>query len=144
MKGEEDAPFRGGLLTADQIKKRLPKKTAQKQELTKEEIAQAQETVYRDASGRKMDMAAERAEAARRKREAEEKEAKKMEWGKGLVQRDDQDKRRKELEDMRSAPFARTADDSAMNEELRAKELWNDPAAAFLTVSDHAQLCDHS
>ena len=73
--------------------------------------------------------------AQRAKREAEEKEAKKMEWGKGLVQRDDQDKRKKELEDMKNAPFARTADDTAMNEELRAKELWNDPAAAFLTVS---------
>ena len=41
----------------------------------------------------------------------------------------------KELEDMKNAPFARTVDDTAMNEELRAKELWNDPAAAFLTVS---------
>ncbi len=79
-------------------------------------------------------MAAERAEAARRKREREEKEAAKMEWGKGLVQRDEAEKRRKEQEAMRAAPFARTKDDAALNNELKAEERWNDPAAAFLTV----------
>jgi pre-mRNA-splicing factor CWC26 len=131
---EESTPFKGGLLTADQLKKTLPKKTVQKGELTKEEIDAAQETVYRDASGRKLDMAAERAEAARRKREKEEKEAAKMEWGKGLVQRDEAEQRKKEQDVMRAAPFARTKDDVAMNEEMKAENRWNDPAAAFLTV----------
>lgn len=130
---EESTPFKGGLLTSAQLKKTLPKKT-HKVELTQEEIEAAQETIYRDASGRKVDMAAERAEAARRKREREEKEAAKMEWGKGLVQRDEAEKRRKEQEAMRAAPFARTKDDAALNNELKAEERWNDPAAAFLTV----------
>ncbi|KAI0697039.1 Pre-mRNA-splicing factor of RES complex-domain-containing protein [Cytidiella melzeri] len=130
---DEPTPFTGGLLTSAQLKKTLPKKNAQKVELTQEEIKAAQETVYRDASGRKLDMAAERAEAARRKREREEKEAAKMEWGKGLTQRDEAERRRKELEAMRAAPFARTKDDAAMNEDMKAEERWNDPAAAFLT-----------
>ncbi|KAF6754596.1 pre-mRNA-splicing factor CWC26 [Ephemerocybe angulata] len=78
-----------------------------------EDIARAQETVYRDSSGRKVDMKAAKAEAARLKREREEKEAQKMEWGKGL--------------------FARGVDDADLNEELKSKELWNDPAAAFLS-----------
>lgn len=131
---EEETPFKGGLLTSDQLKKRLPKASAAKAQLTQEEIAAAQDTVYRDATGRKVDIAAERAEAARRKKEAEEKEAKKMEWGKGVVQREEAEKRRKDLEAMRSTQFARTIDDRELNEELKQEERWNDPAAAFLTV----------
>ena len=130
----EETPFKGGLLTSAQLKKTLPKKTSHKAEMTQEEIEAAQETIYRDSSGRKVDIAAERAEAARRKREREEKEAAKMEWGKGLVQRDEAEQRKKEHEAMRAAPFARTKDDAAMNEAMKAEERWNDPAAAFLSV----------
>ncbi|KAI0075538.1 hypothetical protein K474DRAFT_1664178 [Panus rudis PR-1116 ss-1] len=129
---DEDKPFKGGLMSADQIKKAFGKEKP-KPELTQEEIAAAQETIYRDASGRKIDPAVEKAEAARRKHEREEKEAKKMEWGKGIVQREEAEKRRKEEEALRSKGFARTADDAELNEELKAQERWNDPAAAFLT-----------
>jgi len=103
--------------------------------MAKEEEAAAQETVYRDASGRKIDMKLARAEAARKKREREEKEAQKMEWGKGLIQREEQTKRREQLEKNKSLPFSRHADDKELNEELMTREMWNDPAAAFLTVS---------
>ncbi|KAI0749879.1 Pre-mRNA-splicing factor of RES complex-domain-containing protein [Daedaleopsis nitida] len=34
---------------------------------------------------------------------------------------------------MRGRTFARTADDRELNEDLKAQERWNDPAAAFLT-----------
>ncbi|KAK7050903.1 Pre-mRNA-splicing factor cwc26 [Paramarasmius palmivorus] len=122
----------GGLVTAAQLKKVTSKKVVE-ETATAEEIAKMQETVYRDASGRKIDTKAARAEAARKKREREEQEAKKMEWGKGLVQREDQEKMKRELEKQRNRPFARRADDADLNEEQRAKELWNDPAAAFLT-----------
>ena len=63
-----------------------------------EKPAQAEETVYRDSSGHKIDTKAARAEAARLRREQGEREAKKMEWGKGLVQRDEEEKRKAELE----------------------------------------------
>lgn len=130
---EEEPKFKGGLLTGEQLKKTLPRERPAKAE-AREDAAQAQETVYRDSSGRRVDMAAERAEAARKKREREEAEAKKMEWGKGLVQREDREKRRAEEAKMRARPFARDRDDTEMNEELKAQERWNDPAAAFLTV----------
>ncbi|TFY53627.1 hypothetical protein EVJ58_g9349 [Rhodofomes roseus] len=132
---EEEPAFKGGLLTSAQLKETFPREKAVKslKEKEAEEAAAAQETVYRDSSGRKVDMAAERAEAARRKREREEQEARKMEWGKGLVQREDEDKRRKEAEAMRARPFARDRNDVEMNDGLKAQERWNDPAAAFLT-----------
>lgn len=124
----------GGLLTAQQLRKALPQSIVTT--ATEEEIAQAQETVYRDSSGKKIDTKAARAEAARLKREREEKEARKMEWGKGLVQKDETEKRRLELEKLKGKAFARHADDADLNEEQKAKEAWNDPAAAFLTVRD--------
>ena len=130
-----DAPVMGGLVNAQQLKKMLPQNNVTNHDLTAEEIARAQETVYRDSSGKKIDTKAARAEAARMKRLREEKEAQKMEWGKGLVQKDEAEKRRQELEKQRTTTFARHADDKDLNEELKAKELWNDPAAAFLTVS---------
>ncbi|KAG1762714.1 Pre-mRNA-splicing factor of RES complex-domain-containing protein [Suillus occidentalis] len=114
---ESEQPFTGGLLTSAQLRKALPKPQLKQEELTKEEEEAAQET------------------SARKKREREEKEAKKMEWGKGLVQRQEEDARKRQLEKNKSLPFARRADDKELNEELKAKERWNDPAAAFLTKS---------
>ena len=138
-----DAPFTGGLVNAQQLKKVLPQNnlTNTMNDLTPEEIARAQETVYRDSSGKKIDTKAARAEAARLKRLREEKEAQKMEWGKGLVQKDEAEKRRQELEKQRGTAFARHADDKSLNDELKAKELWNDPAAAFLTVNSFLLSC---
>jgi len=129
---EEGRPFSGGLVSARDLHKVLPK--AAPVQLTQEEIEASKETVYRDAQGRKIDTKAARAEAARKKREKEEKEALMMEWGKGLVQREDKEKMRLELEKQKEKGFSRYADDADLNEELRAKELWNDPAAAFLTA----------
>ncbi|KAG6909056.1 hypothetical protein DXG01_002208 [Tephrocybe rancida] len=131
---EEPKRLVGGLMTASQLQKTMGRKDATPV-VTAEEIAQAQETVYRDASGKKIDTKAARAEAARLKREREEKEAQKMEWGKGLVQREEKEKQKLEMEKQRGKNFARHADDADLNEEMKAKELWNDPAAAFLTKS---------
>ncbi|KAJ7039088.1 Pre-mRNA-splicing factor of RES complex-domain-containing protein [Mycena alexandri] len=128
-----ETPFLGGLVSAQQLKKALPQ-TNVAPAATAEEMALAQETVYRDATGKKINTKAARAEAAKLKREREEKEAQKMEWGKGLVQRDEAEKRKQELEKQRGSKFARYADDADLNEDMKSKELWNDPAAQFLTV----------
>jgi len=135
----------GGLMNPKELKRVLPQNNIvdAMNNLTEEEIARAHETVYRDSSGKMIDTKAAKAEAARLKREREEREAKKMEWGKGLVQRDEAEKRRQELEKHKTTTFARHVDDKELNEELKARELWNDPAARFLTVcslSIHLQL----
>lgn len=135
---EDSAEPIGGLLNAKQLKKVLGKGEVSKKPQTEEEIEaarQAQETVYRDASGRRIDTKAERAEATRKKREKEEAEAKKMQWGKGLVQIGESDRRKAELEKERRRDLAVYADDKDLNSDLKAQERWNDPAAAFLSVS---------
>lgn len=127
--------FRGGLLSAKELAIRMAASSGETTEkMSKEEIERAQETVYRDTSGKKIDVKAEKAEAARKKREREEREAKKMQWGKGLVQREEEDERKKEEERIRGRDFVRRVDDEDLNKRQKEEERWNDPMAAFLTV----------
>ncbi|KAK4521213.1 Arrestin_C domain-containing protein [Mucor velutinosus] len=127
---------RAGVLTKAQIKaeaeraKHLEREAMER--LSKQEAHDA-DTVYRDATGKKVDPKMKRAEEARRRKEQIEKEARKMEWGKGLVQRREAEDERRRLEEEKHKPMARYADDEDLNEELKEKERWNDPAAGFLT-----------
>ncbi|KAI9745502.1 MAG: Pre-mRNA-splicing factor cwc26 [Claussenomyces sp. TS43310] len=94
---------------------------------------QGEETVYRDATGRRIDISMRRAEARRELDEKERKEREMKEAQKGDVQRAAAAKRREDLDEARFIPLARTVDDEEMNEELRRRERWNDPAAQFLS-----------
>ncbi len=95
-------PVSGGILTSAQLKQ-MGNKEVDKTTVSEEQ----QETIYRDASGRKIDTKAERAAAARERRAQEEKEAQKMEWGKGVVQREEKELERQELEKEKSRDLAR-------------------------------------
>ncbi|KAI8636975.1 Pre-mRNA-splicing factor of RES complex-domain-containing protein [Parasitella parasitica] len=129
---------RAGVLTKAQIKSEAEKarnlEIKAMERLSKQRTQDA-ETVYRDASGKKVDPKFKRAEEARRRKEQIEKEARKMEWGKGLVQRREAEDERRRLEEEKHKPMARYADDKDLNEELKDKERWNDPAAGFLTTT---------
>jgi pre-mRNA-splicing factor CWC26 len=92
-----------------------------------------EETVYRDATGRRIDVSMRRAEARRVAAEAEEKERQAKEALKGEVQQEEARRRREQLEDAKLMSFARTADDEDMNQEMKDQERWNDPMAQFLT-----------
>ena len=93
-----------------------------------------EETVYRDATGRRIDISLRRAEARRELDEKARKELEEVEEQKGDVQRLQKEKRREELEEARFMPLARTIDDVDMNVELKGRERWNDPAAQFLAA----------
>ncbi len=91
-----------------------------------------QETIYRDASGRIINVAMKRAEA-RRKLEAEAaSEAAAVEAQRGAVQLAQRDQRRQEVQDAKYLTFARYADDEDLNRDLKSEQRWDDPAAAFL------------
>ncbi|CAG8796414.1 28718_t:CDS:2 [Gigaspora margarita] len=118
-----------GLQTADKMKKdmeRIEKETKAKlKNMDPSRSGRDAETVYRDKYGKKIDIVAQKAEE-RRKIEEEEKY---MKWGK-------EDQISKE-EELRHKPLAIYKDDKELNEELKAQERWDDPAALFLTkVSD--------
>ncbi|KAI7871334.1 Pre-mRNA-splicing factor of RES complex-domain-containing protein [Spinellus fusiger] len=128
---------KAGLLTSDDLKAEALRTRALEQQtlqqLKEENGAQTHETVYRDASGRKIDPKIKRAEEARAKKEADEKEARRMEWGKGLVQREEAAAALQRLKEEKDKPLARYADDEDLNQDLKDKDRWNDPAAGFLT-----------
>lgn len=94
---------------------------------------QAQETIYRDASGRIINVAMKRAEARRAEEEKKEKEEQAKEALMGDVQRQQRVDRKQQLEDVRAMPVARTIEDDSLNDELKSQQRWNDPAAQFLT-----------
>lgn len=125
-----------GLQTADQVTAQLKRRQqAEKVQLLQDSNAHTganSETIYRDASGRIINVAMKRAEA-RKKAEAEAaKAAAELEAQKGDVQRAAAAQRKEDLKEAKYLPLARHADDVEMNEELKGRERWNDPAAGFL------------
>ncbi|KAM3068198.1 Pre-mRNA-splicing factor cwc26 [Clarireedia jacksonii] len=91
-----------------------------------------EETVYRDATGRRIDISMRRSEAKRELDEKARKEAEELEKQKGDVQLAARAKRREDLDEAKYMTVARGVDDVEMNEELKKQERWDDPALAFL------------
>ena len=126
-----------GLQTADQVARQL----AAAKELERRRFAAAdpaesgkgQETIYRDASGRIINIAMQRAEARKKLQEEEEKLVREKEAQKGDVQKIQSSERARQLEEAKYMKLSRYADDKELNEELKEQDRWNDPAAAFLT-----------
>ncbi|WOO84414.1 Pre-mRNA-splicing factor CWC26 [Vanrija pseudolonga] len=124
---------RGGLRTAAQIAAEAAQEAAEARSPSPEPEYDVTATVHRDQSGRVLDVN-ELRDAARREEEDERrKEAERKEWGKGLLQREEREKRAREERKMGERDVARRADDVEMNQEMREQERWNDPAAKFLT-----------
>ncbi|KAL7897932.1 Pre-mRNA-splicing factor of RES complex domain-containing protein [Trichoderma sp. SZMC 28014] len=98
--------------------------------------AKEEETVYRDATGRRIDISMKRAEARRAAAEAEEKERLAIESLKGDVQQENARRRKEELEDAKLMSFARKADDEDMNRELKEQSRWNDPMTQFMAEKE--------
>ncbi len=135
MKMESGA--HAGLQTADQVTAQLKRKQAEERKrfLTDgaEHSGQGKETIYRDASGRIINVAMKRAEARKKADEEAAKAAAQIEAQKGDVQRAERERKKEALKDAKYMPVARYEDDVEMNEEMKDRERWNDPAAQFLT-----------
>ncbi len=127
-----------GLQTADQMTAQLKRKEAEERRRFlldgDEHSGKSKETIYRDASGRIINVQMKRAEARRKAEDEAAKAAAGLEGQKGDVQRAQKERRKEQLQDAKLMPVARYADDVALNEELKGRERWNDPAAGFLEM----------
>lgn len=123
-----------GLQTAAQVTAAVEKKRRREKRASEAATAEGMggETIYRDASGRIVNVAMKRAEARRKEQEEAAKKRREAEEAKGDVQRLEKERRRQELDDAKYMTFARGVDDVEMNEELKKREHWNDPAAGFV------------
>lgn len=100
----------------------------------KPDADEGQETIYRDASGRIINVAMKRAEARKAEQAQRDKEEAAREALMGDVQRQDRDTRKQQLQEAKTMPLARTIEDESMNEDLKAQQRWADPAAGFLST----------
>ena len=91
-----------------------------------------QETIYRDASGRIINLSLARMEAQKAEKAEEEKRRKEREAQRGEVQKREEEKRREELKEAKYMTMARYKDDTEMNRELKEKGRWGDPGAGFI------------
>lgn len=142
--GEEfDGPMMGsgamaGLQSADQVTAALKRKEKAErkamQEAGLDPTGKAQETIYRDASGRIINVAMKRAELRAKAEEEERKKQEELENRKGDVQKREKEERMQALKDVKVEGVARHADDERMNAELKERERWNDPMAQLLAT----------
>jgi pre-mRNA-splicing factor CWC26 len=128
-----------GLKTGDEVAAHLAKKREKEMRQYREDEAsgalgpEGQETIYRDATGRVINIAKARAEEQRRKEAAERQKREEAEAAKGDAQRRMKDEAASSLREAKYMTVARRADDVDMNEELKEQERWNDPALGFLS-----------
>ncbi|XP_063273745.1 BUD13 homolog isoform X2 [Prinia subflava] len=124
---------RAGLVSADVLQR-------EKQELRKpdrstkhlEEESRNAQTVFRDKSGRKRNLAQEQLEQ-RQKAEAEAKrEEQYAKWGKGLAQERQQQQNVEDAVKEMQKPLARYIDDQDLDRMLREQEREGDPMAALI------------
>ena len=134
MKMESGA--HAGLQTAAQVTAQLKGREAEERrrflEIGDEQSGKGQETIYRDASGRIINVQMKRTEARKKAEEETAKAAAESEAQEGDVQRAEREKRREQLSEAKVMPVARYADDAELNEGLKERQIWNDPAAEFL------------
>jgi len=125
-----------GLQSAEQVtaalRRRELEEKAAMEEAGLDAGGKAQETIYRDASGKIINVAMKRAELRRKAEEEERKKLEELEGRKGDVQRREQEERKRELENAKLLKVSRFADDEELNAELKDRSRWNDPAAQFL------------
>lgn len=127
---------RAGLQSAAEMTAALKKKEDEEKreaaEVMKQQGGAAQETIYRDASGRVINVAMKRAEARKKAEEEERKQLEKEKAARGDVQNAEAAKRKQQLQDAKTMNIARYADDEELNDELKERGHWNDPASGFL------------
>ncbi|PHH92393.1 hypothetical protein CDD83_7574 [Cordyceps sp. RAO-2017] len=122
-----------GLQTAAAVSAQLKRRQRQERDEFERhrKNAKEEETVYRDATGRRIDISMKRAEARKAAIEAQEKAIQAKEALKGQVQLEEARRQREQLRGAKYMSFARTADDEQMNKELKEQQRWNDPMMQF-------------
>ncbi|WFD20371.1 Pre-mRNA-splicing factor cwc26 [Malassezia caprae] len=129
---------KAGLMTREQLKaqreaREAAERAAAEAEAPAEPASPPEETVYRDAQGRRINLEEEAARLQEEARERARMEQERAQWNRGLVQRRAEAEQRAELTAVQGERVTKYADDARWNESLREHEHWDDPARAFLT-----------
>ncbi|KAG5984072.1 hypothetical protein E4U55_006104 [Claviceps digitariae] len=122
-----------GLQTASAVSAQLERRNREEREQFElhKLSAKEKETVYRDATGRRVDLSLKRAEAKKIAADVEIREKQAKQALRGKLQLEEAKQRTEQLQDAKFLPFARTADDENLNKELKDRDRWNDPLLQF-------------
>ncbi|EHY59064.1 Pre-mRNA-splicing factor cwc26 [Exophiala dermatitidis] len=129
---------RAGLQTAEDTAALIAReqKESKKKSKSKEDKPQEEETIYRDATGRRIDISMKRAEARAAELERIKAEKKAREDAMGEVQRREKEARKQQLDEAKFMTLARGADDEEMNDMLRRQKRWDDPMAGYIAQQE--------
>ncbi|NXF33224.1 BUD13 protein, partial [Nyctibius bracteatus] len=124
---------RGGLVSADTLRREqeeLRRRDRNIKHLAEE--SRYAETVFRDKSGRRRDLAQERLEQRRQAEAQAERDEQYARWGKGLAQGRQQEQNVEDAMKEMQKPLARYIDDQDLDRMLREQEREGDPMAEFI------------
>jgi pre-mRNA-splicing factor CWC26 len=96
---------------------------------THSEIENNQETIHRDAKGRKINMDTQKAQQIIQKREQTERDEQRMKWGRGIVQVEEQERLAQRLLNEKGKQLAVFGDDIERNDIMKEKVHWGDAMA---------------
>ncbi|KAI1426624.1 Pre-mRNA-splicing factor of RES complex-domain-containing protein [Xylaria sp. FL1777] len=130
------AGLQSGAAVSAQLARRRAAERAEYEASTGGGKAKEAETIYRDATGRRVDVSMKRAELRREAEEAARKREQAELALRGDVQLDEARRRREALDDAKVMAVARHADDADMNAEMKAQVRWGDTMAAFVKPRD--------
>ena len=119
-------------LAEKEEKERRAEEKALRKARKKGEVKEEEETIYRDATGRRIDVSLRRAEIRKAQQEEERKKKKEKEDAMGDVQRQQKEERKQELDDAKFLTLGRGEEDEEMNERMKAEVRWDDPMAAYV------------
>ena len=91
-----------------------------------------QQTVYRDATGRRVDVTLARQEKARELQLEHDRKTKQKLLSGGLVQQEQKEESLRNADRLKNEGFSRYADHQDLEAMQQSRIHWNDPAAAFL------------
>ncbi|XP_035202066.1 BUD13 homolog isoform X3 [Oxyura jamaicensis] len=124
---------KAGLMSADVLRREQQElKKRERSNKRLEEESRHTETIFRDKSGRKRDLAQERLEQKQKDEAKSERDEQYARWGKGLAQGRQQQQNVEDAIREMQKPLARYIDDQDLDRMLREQEREGDPMADFI------------
>jgi pre-mRNA-splicing factor CWC26 len=130
------AGLQSGAAVSAQLARRRAAERAEFERETGGKAHKEAETIYRDATGRRIDVSMKRAELRREAEEAARKREEAELALRGDVQIEEARRKREALNDAKIMTVARHVDDADMNAEMKAQVRWGDTMAAFVKPKD--------
>lgn len=128
--GLQTAADTAALMAAEEVQEAAVRKSKKKSKQNEEE--QAEETIYRDATGRRIDISLRRQELRAQEQARLAAEKRERESAMGEVQLQQRQQAKDDLENAKFLTLGRSAEDEELNKAQKEVLRWEDPMAAYM------------